>query len=77
MMEATILGPWVRDADGHTIPQVKRDHTIAYYTDITDQPVKRIIPEPNVFVCRIRCEAATLARIEAGPVYEVLTSEEM
>jgi len=46
------------------------------FEDVTGQPSANLTPDPNVYIVRVRCEAATLDAIEADSRFAVLWSEE-
>ena len=79
MNRAEVLTMWEGDGlsqDTAFSPQITTDHpTIAKYEDVTGQPSENLSPSPNIFLCKIECDDATLSAIEADANYEVFWSE--
>ena len=47
------------------------------FEDVTAQPCASLTPDPNCYIVRVRCEAATLDAIEGDSRFLVLWSEEL
>jgi len=45
------------------------------FEDVTAQPTANLTPDPNVYIVRVRCEAATLDAIEADSRFYVCWAE--
>ena len=79
MNTAEVLTQWIgtgTSEDDAYRPSITTDHpTIAKYEDTTGQPSENLTPNPNTFSCRIECDDATLAAIEADNNYYVISSD--
>jgi len=71
---AEILSSWTTDPDGQRSVKVTRDFAGINMSDTTGQ--ENVIPDPNLMICRITCEAAVLEAIEAGG-YQIMWAEEV
>jgi len=76
MYQAEIAGPWVV-VNGANVIKLSQDFAHLSGSDTTGQPIKSIIPDPNLVVVRVECEADVLDAIEADGDYLVLWSEEV
>ena len=76
MYQAEIASPWVVVNGINTI-KLSQDFAHLRGSDATGQPMKNIIPDPNLVVVRVECEVDMLEAIEADGEYLVLWSEEV
>lgn len=72
--EAEILTPWVLTPQGHEA-KVAVEYSCQTF-DTTNQAAGSIIPDPNLHIRYIVCDADTLAQIEADADYFVLWKAE-
>ena len=78
-MKAEVLSPWIGDGlttDTAYRPKISDDYTLLRCTDATDQPAINIVPDPNLQLVRIECDALTFSQIEGDPTYMVIWHEE-
>jgi hypothetical protein len=77
-MIAQIVTAWIGNAS-HFDPYRPRLHddypAIYRCVDATEQDAAQVVPEPNLYVVQVWCDAATLTLIEADPRYLVLEAQ--
>lgn len=75
--QAEIVGPWVVDPDGQRSKKLSREYVGLFISDITGQPGKNLIPDPNLVSVLVTCEATALEQIETDGAYFILWAEEI
>ena len=78
MIIAAIVTPWTgTGAPGDLNRPLLADvFSLARWQDVTGQDVTQLLPEPNSYTVEVRCDAPTLAAIEADDRFFVLGWQE-
>jgi len=78
IMVAQILTPYTgtgQDMDAFR-PALADDYQVLTWVDVTGQAAENLIPDPNLVLIEVICEAAVLSQIEGNNRYQVIYSEE-